>query len=54
MYGLTHLLFHNNKKVYTPMGGSPTITFMVYAFFGSSPKLKVITFTLVFIAYSNA
>ena len=36
------------------MGGSPTINVMVYARFGGSPEMKVYTFTLGFIANSNA
>ena len=35
-------------RVYTPMGGSPIINFMVYTLFGGSHKLKVKPCTLIF------
>ena len=53
--GSTQLVIHRKKNgVYTPMGGSPTTSVLVYALFRVSPQLKAKTFTLVLIRYSKA
>ena len=44
----------NKDRVYTPMGGSPTINHMVYAYFRVSPRhnIKPFTFLLYWILKS--